>query len=176
MIMPIVSQSLFLVGCLEVVETLCGSFSRKEIFENKSIYFKYDVYWIYMKTFLNLRNVRKNVIKSSLCIISRNFYPEKNAELLTVMTDSYIKHDNPINIIESYLTLCSTGKLGDCFRLSDYDNNEQYIKQSNFKRLVTIFGAECVVLWNAVMLKKRILIISNDLTELSTTVCLRYRI
>lgn len=132
------------------------------------LYFKYKSEWVYC---LTMPTSFPSVPSASCCLITKNFNPEKWNAMLLVLFEQYSSSSNadPTKILEGYLSVVTTGNFSNAagtvdisaFPDSDADKHTNVLKE-----LCMMLGIEAVVLWNAVILKKRILVVAESLSEL----------
>lgn len=128
------------------------------------IFFKVKNDWIYAFSFPMPKDVVPDVTSASMCISSRTYDPEKYSKLCTMLAEQYRETGDPTKILEGYLSIHSTGKFIN--KIGTYDSasfkdTDPILAVTCLKDLVAMLGIEFVVLWNAMLLKKRILITSD---------------
>jgi hypothetical protein len=98
-----------------------------------------------------------------LFVIASVFNPEKFQALLKVLTAQFLEASSPVPIMQSYLSVFTTGKAGS-FVDAEYDSRRALVSQ--VKKVFETFGLEAVVIWVAMLCKKRIFVYSDKLAEL----------
>lgn len=117
-------------------------------------------------------NIIPDVSSASICACTRSFNPEKYNAFLMVLFEQYLPNGDPTKILEGYLSIHTTGNFSNqagTFDVSLYKDNDALKLASNstcLQDLSEMLGVEFVVLWNAVLLKKRILVIAEDCDKL----------
>ena len=139
--------------------------------ETPFVYFKYKSDWVYC---LTMPTAFRGIPSGSVCVISKNFNPEKWFAVLQVLFEQYSSSSNsdPTKILEGYLSLITTGHFSNAAgtvalaSFADVDATSNQTQTNTMKDLVSMLGIEAVVLWNAVLLKKRILVLSDSASKL----------
>ncbi len=132
------------------------------------IFSRYEDLYLYTFTQsqLPLEVGRAFVQGVAISIYSKEFLPEKYNELLQLMTKAYLSSNfDATKVQEVYLTAFCSGKVGS-FSTSNYDARKAKI--GNVSLVVNMFKEEVVKIWSAMLLKKRVLVYSEDATELNT--------
>lgn len=125
---------------------------------------KYANQWQYLLA-VPIENAKSPRVKAiCVAVLAEAFNPEKYHKLLQVLVDMYRKALSPRPFMQAYLTVYRTGKVGS-WSNSAFDSRRALIKGSP-KELITKFGDDAVLFWMAVLLKKRVLVYSDSLSEL----------
>ncbi|KAJ3610941.1 hypothetical protein NHX12_023031 [Muraenolepis orangiensis] len=118
--------------------------------------------WYYITTVeIQEHTALKKVTHFSIVVTTKDFNPEKYAAFSRVLCRMYIKHGSPVKMMESYIAvltkgICQSDENGS-FLIKNYDVRKAYLAGS-VKDVVAQFGMETVILYSAVMLKKRIVV------------------
>eukprot|EP01027_Heterolobosea_sp_BB2_P012800 GEZU01018521.1.p1 GENE.GEZU01018521.1~~GEZU01018521.1.p1 ORF type:complete len:153 (-),score=39.20 GEZU01018521.1:110-568(-) len=84
------------------------------------VFSKYKSTWIYSLT-KTLPSAVNKVVAFSVCVLCKEFDPEKYSALCTLLCNLYSSNNNsPIKICEAFLALFTTGKYFD-FKSADFD-------------------------------------------------------
>lgn len=97
----------------------------------------------------------------ALVLISRDFNPEKYETLCHMFMRLYMQTGSASSILEGYLSIvtqgtCDSGENGK-FSSGDYDKKQAYAKVC-LKDIIQTFGVETILLYTAILLKKRIVV------------------
>jgi hypothetical protein len=89
---------------------------------------------------------------------------------LDLMQQQYLSNKlDPTKVLEVYLTIHTTGEYNS-YRSKPFPPEEALLRVSAMKDLASSLGPEFVILWNAMLLRKRILCISDNLEKLLLTI------
>lgn len=165
------------VWCFPQVTALLQSIilkrSSSEGHQNPFIYLKVKNEWIYILKTPTRKEISPDLVSCSIAIISRVFNPEKFHYLSKIFIEQYVSTGDPTKILEGHLSIHInkkfTNKIGTFDSLS-YNDTDAFIKESYLKELSNMLGVEMVVLWNAVLLKKRILVVGDNIDILLNVV------
>ncbi|XP_011307542.1 protein FAM45A [Fopius arisanus] len=105
----------------------------------------------------------------ALVIFTKDFNPQKYEVLCRVLSKMYCKTGNPTEILQLYLSVftkgsCTTQENG-IFMSDDY-NGQRLVADSNIRGLVKTFELETILIYTALLLKKRIIVYHHSLEEL----------
>ena len=85
------------------------------------------------------------------------------------MSEVYLTTGSPVRVLECYLSVFAKGKVESqkfgSFIASDYDQRKSYLV-SPIKEVIKMFGLHVILIWSALMMKKRIVIYSESLDSL----------
>jgi len=136
-------------------------------------YSKYKNQWIYMHTQELEKDSKPDALRRvsifSLCIIKSVFNPEKYAALSKLIASIYAISGDPTKILHCYLSVTTRGvfeggNLGK-FVDADHDNRRAFLA-SSLKQIIRLFGEDIILLWIAMVTKKRVIIYSDSLNVL----------
>ena len=129
-----------------------------------------------------------SVTAYAVCLVARAFNPEKYAHLARLLAAAYRAAADPTKVLAAYLRVFTTGGVpaglvdaaaaaalpplpaylgpappeadpaGLSWAFDKWDDRKALIANASLLELVRLFGVEAVLLWNAVVLKKRILV------------------
>ncbi|KYQ92658.1 FAM45 family protein [Tieghemostelium lacteum] len=139
---------------------------------------KYKNFWIYIYTsYISAQESHKEtfpsnlkrVVAYSICLVRNNFNPEKYGALAQIMSNVYQSTGDCSKLLECHLRVINRGQfdigpLGK-FQESDYDVRRSYLATS-IKDIITLFGDEIILIWSAMIMKKRIVVYSEKMSSL----------
>eukprot|EP01091_Cochliopodium_minus_P008602 TRINITY_DN197_c0_g1_i1.p1 TRINITY_DN197_c0_g1~~TRINITY_DN197_c0_g1_i1.p1 ORF type:complete len:349 (-),score=111.52 TRINITY_DN197_c0_g1_i1:60-1106(-) len=136
---------------------------------NQFIFTKYSDKWIYIfNTVVSSNNQLPQLQAFSICLTTSDYWPEKYFALVKIMASLYEKEGTPIKVLEVFLSVYTKGKYksGELEYVdSSFDIRRTYLGGS-LTDLINIFGEKVVLIWTAMMLKKRIVVYGDDIVTL----------
>eukprot|EP01088_Endostelium_zonatum_P019591 TRINITY_DN6845_c0_g1_i1.p1 TRINITY_DN6845_c0_g1~~TRINITY_DN6845_c0_g1_i1.p1 ORF type:complete len:365 (-),score=67.62 TRINITY_DN6845_c0_g1_i1:19-1113(-) len=134
---------------------------------------KYKTSWIHVFTnqndHANKENPLPRVVSISFILVSTVFNPEKYAALSKIMTEVYQNTGSPVRVLECYLSVFAKGKVDvpniGSFASSDFDPKKSYLV-TPIKEIIKMFGVHVILIWSALLMKKRIVVYSDSLDSL----------
>jgi len=111
------------------------------------------------------------VLAGALVILATDFHPSKYKQLLSIFCGLYEKELSPMPIMKGFLSVVTKGsmtsKAGD-FDSSKHDPRKALV--SPIKQFFEMFGMEAVVVWVAMVIKKRVFVYCDKLGDLLAAV------
>eukprot|EP00466_Bigelowiella_natans_P009625 jgi/Bigna1/81718/fgenesh1_pg.83_\ len=150
----------------EVLVKRCGLEDKKiaEVFR----WSKLGNTWQYMLT-TSIDDLKYPRVKAAcLVVLSEVFNPEMFNSLLKVLVSEYKAALTPTPLIKAYLKLFRSSSYGG-WADKKFDNRRALIAGS-IKSVVKTFGQQIALLWTAVVLKKRIFVYADSLSEVLSLV------
>lgn len=130
---------------------------------------RYGDHWQYILVSPVTSEEKNNkVISVALCILSKDFAPNKYRELLTIFSKLYQDGNrSPMPVMKAYLSVNTTGKLkcqhGE-FVSASFDPRRELVV--SVKPLFEAFGMEAVLIWVAMLTKKRVFVYGDKISSL----------
>ncbi|MEE6486673.1 hypothetical protein FKM82_014668 [Ascaphus truei] len=126
------------------------------------LYGQYKRTWFYI-TAMQVDEVSALEKVTNFCVVltAKDFNPEKYAAFSQILCRIYLKQGSPVPMMESYISVLTKGACrseeNGTFLCRNYDQRKSFLSGS-IKDVVSQFGMETIILYTAVMLKKRIVV------------------
>eukprot|EP00277_Geminigera_cryophila_P017834 CAMPEP_0179442054 /NCGR_PEP_ID=MMETSP0799-20121207/25546_1 /TAXON_ID=46947 /ORGANISM="Geminigera cryophila, Strain CCMP2564" /LENGTH=316 /DNA_ID=CAMNT_0021226805 /DNA_START=54 /DNA_END=1004 /DNA_ORIENTATION=+ len=102
----------------------------------------------------------------TICAHSKQFDPEKHGAICQELAKEYANAGTPLKVLEGYLSILTLSSFGG-YSEKNFLLDEDAMKSSvPLGWVIESFGVEVVLLWTAMLLKKRVVVYSNKVTEL----------
>lgn len=114
------------------------------------------------------------VVSFCVVVLTNDFNPEKYEHLAGIFGQAYLSAGSPVPIVAHYLSVFTQGQVTNppaaCqpFSVKSYDARRAYVACS-FKEVVQLFGVESILIFNALLLKKRVVVYAPTLDSLLKT-------
>jgi len=134
---------------------------------------RYKDKWIYIFTDTNLNTtveVMKLVTAFSICLFTDTYQPEKYGALCKILATLYNQTGNPVKLLECYLDIFRKGSYTSSngelkYEDGSFDKKSCYLATS-VKDVIKMFEEEIILLWTALLMKKRVIIFCDKLGAL----------
>lgn len=136
-------------------------------------FFRYANTWVYsmLQPIDRTKNPQIKVVSSAVSILAQDFNPPKYKAMLTIFCATYEAENSPMGILKGYLSVFNKGsmqtKFGN-FTETDFDGRKALI--APIKPFFEMFGLETVVIWVAMLIKKRVFVYCDKLPQLLSAV------
>ncbi|XP_034177230.1 DENN domain-containing protein 10 [Osmia lignaria lignaria] len=105
----------------------------------------------------------------ALVLFAKDFNPRKYEVLSRVLSKMYCKTGKPTEILQLYLSVftkgsCSTQENGTF--VSDDFNSHRFTMNTNIREMIKTFELETILIYTALLLKKRIIVYHHSLEQL----------
>ncbi|KJE92414.1 hypothetical protein CAOG_03391 [Capsaspora owczarzaki ATCC 30864] len=109
--------------------------------------------------------VLPRVTAFSLVLLAKEFHPEKYEAIARLCAAEYTtSKGNTVAVVQAYLNIFTLGRHGD-FAEEQYDIRKSYLGAS-LKNVIQTFGLETILLYAALLLKKRVVVYADTLDTL----------
>ena len=144
---------------------------------SKYHYHHIDNVWIYIQTSDQLvqNSVLQEVNQFSVVVVSKDFNPEKYETLSKIFVKIYSKTGEIQRLLSYYLSVLITGSFSvsedlqnNCqkFNFDDYESMEAIHSKTGIKSVIKMFGLDIILIYTALVLKKRIAVYHHRLETL----------
>lgn len=131
--------------------------SDKELF----FYLRKNNLWIYIKNFFHKEKL------TALIVLAEEFSLDKFKLLCDVLEKNYKKTSNPVELVKLYINLISGKSAYYQQNGSEIGLNlKTFSTEVGVKDMIINFGLEIILIYNAILLKRRILVYHRDIERL----------
>ncbi|KAM4636128.1 DENN domain-containing protein 10 [Discoglossus pictus] len=126
------------------------------------LYGQYKRTWFYITSMqVEGGSVLEKITHFCVVLTAKDFNPEKYAAFSRILCRIYLKQGSPVPMMESYVSVLTKGACrseeNGMFLCRDYDQRKAFLS-SSIKDVISQFGMETIILYTALMLKKRIVV------------------
>ena len=100
----------------------------------------------------------------SVYVIAKDFHPELFMELARVFAAAYAKAGDPVHVLQAFLSVFARGAVGS-YNAAEYDIQQSMVA-APLKQNIALFGESFILLWVAMLLKKRIVVYCDEAPRL----------
>jgi len=151
-----------------VIKSRCGLNPTGKDNEDVSFHFsKFRSHWIYVQLTPIDSTKNNKVVSAAIFVVSQIFNPAKYEALLKLFTAGYLDKSSPMPIMQYYLSVFTAGKVATPygnFADADFDNRRAFI--SPLRKIFDIFGMDAIVIWVAMLCRKRVFVYGENLSDL----------
>jgi len=159
-----------------ILEKKCGLKGDDCPKEAQTSFGRYGKVWYYINTVI-LPDISQpgleNVEAFAIVVLAEDFFPEKYLQLASVLSAQFGASGNGPKILTSLMSVtlrggCKAG--GDVFALAEYKDVRKAYMEPSLKDVISRFGVETILIYIAVLLKKRIAVVCPDVEKLLNVV------
>ncbi|XP_074642777.1 DENN domain-containing protein 10-like [Tubulanus polymorphus] len=104
--------------------------------------------------------------------MAKDFHPEKYEHVLRIMISEYQNSGSPVSMMQCYLDIITKGSTKstvdeDICNVKDYSVSDAYLHYS-IKDAIKKFGLETIIIYTAILLKKKVIVYHSKQEELQT--------
>ncbi|XP_057334969.1 DENN domain-containing protein 10-like [Microplitis mediator] len=134
------------------------------------VFSRYNNEWFYINSSEVFDTDKLPRVKQfALILFTKDYNPQKYEVLCRVLSKMYCKTGNPVEILKLYLSVFTTGSCtteeNGIFTSDDY-NYPHLNTDTNIRDLIKTFELETILIYNALLLKKRIVVYHHSLEQL----------
>jgi len=155
----------------ELLTKKCPLYYDDEELLTSAVFGQFGRQWYYFTTVEVTEHQRLPMVTyASLVIIAKDFNPELFKDVGNALLTSYLKSGTPVAMLKGYLSLFTKGILkdeihGSIISVHEYDQRAAQLKIC-IKEVIEMFAMETILIYTALLLKKRIAVFSNKLSTL----------
>lgn len=128
--------------------------------------------WLYLRT--EATDKLPKVTHVCLVLVCSDFNPHLYSCLSQMLLCRFVETSSPVTVLEVFLELLTHGQChsvnNGTITALDFDANHWALSQSTVTDIVAMFGIEFIIVFTALLLKKRIAVYHSDISQL-LTVC-----
>lgn len=138
--------------------------------ETPFVYGQYRGVWYYLLcTDVSVDALLPKVKQFVLVVWAKDFHPEKYEILCRLLSRSYTRTGTPTSLLHLYLCVVTSGscttKENGTFLVNDFHPKKAYLA-SCIKNVINIFKLEMILIYTALILKKRIIVYHHQIGQL----------
>jgi hypothetical protein len=104
-----------------------------------------------------------------VCSTSSRFNPEKHFALLRLLSAAYAETGEPMGVLQGFLAANTEGRYKG-WKAASFDDRRVALEGTSLRAVVRTFGQASVLLWCAMLLKKRVLVHGSRWADLQKIV------
>ena len=164
----------YFVGTDNVDQDTQVESNQKEKDDEIYLYSKYKNLWHYSKICKANTQVTPSINSFTIVLLCKNFNPEKYEALLDIFCQNYQQNGDPVGLLEIFIKVFTTSKYTASPNItwanSLFNDSLAMIGSFTIKQIIGRLGVESVILWNALMQGKCVVVLGDDIRTVATVV------
>ncbi|KAJ8674757.1 hypothetical protein QAD02_010543 [Eretmocerus hayati] len=134
------------------------------------VFSKFEKVWFYIYNSDSINSEKMKMVKHfAIVLVAKDYSPQKYETFCRLLSKTYTISCTPVEVLKLYLSaftngVCSTVD-GDTFSSNEFET-VSFGSSTNLKGLIKIFELETILIYTALLLKKRVVVYHHSLEQL----------